>query len=169
MEMKECTARAYGPTDRIVRSAGGAVIPDNQYGGMIDQPVVTGPEAPRMIRLGKDDRGIGRVENLAVVLLFGRREGLFLSAKRDDSDKPHIGTAASQRQYGIGRRKVEAHGHAAQKGAEASGIERLQRVRQGVVGLTAVGTVTGEGNCGAGVCGHAPKIRLWRGLCNMER
>ena len=138
---------------------------------MVNQPVVTHSEATGMVCLGKENRGVGSLQYPIIVMPPGRIKLPLLVPTRNYGNETHIGTTSAQGQYGIGCRKIETHGHTAQKGTVAPGIEPLQGLRQTHIGFYTIVAVAGKGYCGLRidvwlVSDHGPNIGLWRGLCN---
>lgn len=68
-------------------------------------------------------------------------EATLLPAERHNGHQPHIRMPHAQRRDSLGSRQIEAHGHAAQKRAEAATVELLEQPPEQCVGLTAVGAV----------------------------
>lgn len=124
-----------------------------------------------MVCLGKENRSVGSLQYPIVVMPSGRFKLPLLVPTRNYGNETHIGTTSAQGQHGIGGRKIETHGHTAQKSTVAPGIKPLQGLRQTLIGFATIVAVAGKGYRSLRidvwlVSDHGPNIGLWRGLCN---
>ena len=157
MEAKDLKSTPQSPFDGIVRAARRTVVPRHHYPGMIHQKIVPTGIAALMIGRSKRLRIIGRGQHPKITLPHGSTEIPLLTLEGNHRNQPYIGMAGPQRQDRFGRRQVETRGHTAQKCPESPGIKVLERQRQRLAGLIAVGAMARESNAVSGIEHHGTK------------
>lgn len=129
--------------------------PERNYG---DQPQ-TGHRHVRRVRFRKKGRnGIhsrrkGRCGRDSSRSRNGGKGGSGSRGRR--KDRCGLGIAAREDRFGGG--EVEAHGHAAEEGPEAAGVQLPHRRAQSRSGLAPVSAVAGKSDGGKAVFGHTSK------------
>lgn len=129
--------------------------PERDYG---DQPQ-TGHRHVRRVRFRKKGRnGIhsrrkGRCGRDSSRSRNGGKGGSGSRGRR--KDRCGLGIAAREDRFGGG--EVEAHGHAAEEGPEAAGVQLPHRRAQSRSGLAPVSAVAGKSDGGKAVFGHTSK------------
>lgn len=177
MEIDEFEPPAQSAANGVMCAAGGTVVPRDQQCGVFDKVVVTHGITPRMIGWGECHAMIGGSQHTPEAFAVHGREAALLSPERDYGDQPQTGhrRVRKMRVRSRGRRKgrscfgiaaredrfgggeVEAHGHAAEEGPEAAGVQLPHRRAQSRSGLAPVSAVAGKSDGGKAVFGHTFK------------
>ena len=177
MEIDEFEPPAQSAANSVVCAAGGTVVPRDQQCGVLDKVIVTHGITPCMIGRGECHAMIGGSQHTPEAFAVHGREAALLSPERDYGDQPQtghrrvrkmrdrsrggrkgrscFGIAAREDRFGGG--EVEAHGHAAEEGPEAAGVQLPHRRAQSRSGLAPVSAVAGKSDGGKAVFGHTSK------------
>lgn len=142
MQVVHLAAQSPGPAHGILRTAERTVVPRHDRGGMVYQIVIAyGIASPTVC--GRQNHPLVRgLRHPGIAFPIENGKPRLLSLEGYYRRQLQTGIRIAARKHRLGGRKIETHGHAAQKTAETPGIKFSDERREPPVGFAAISAVT---------------------------